>query len=141
MGRSHWRHAHSDRFVYNSKCQAHSIEKLCNLDKNALQQEFKNTLAFSNFKSDKSYAQVVQTKNSRNQKVQQVHTGKNNTKLCDKVVGLNPLAKPFVSAKVNKQAEVVLSKCTDINTPVPRTSTTPDLCPVVGLPLSNRFQV
>ena len=55
-------------------------------------------------------------------------------------MGLNPLAKQFVSAKVNKQPEVVLSRCTDINTPVPKAYTTTDLCPVVGLPLSNRFQ-
>ena len=55
-------------------------------------------------------------------------------------MGLNPLAQQFVSAKVNKQPEVVLSRCTNINTPVPKAYTTTDLCPLVGLPLSNRFQ-
>ena len=135
MGRSHRGRAHLDRIVYNSKYHAHSIDKLWNLDKNVLRQEFLKALAFSNLKSNKSYAQVLQTKTSTNQRVQHVNIANNNTKLCNKVVGVNPLAKPFVSAKVNRQAEVVLSKCTNINTPVRKTSMTPDVCPVATLPI------
>ena len=141
MGRSHTGRAHSDRIVYNSKHNAHSINKLLNLDKNAVCQEFHKALAFCNFKGKRSYAQVLQNTTCTDYKVRHAHTAKDNTKGCNKVMGLNPLAKPFVPAKISTQVQVVLSKGTDMNTPVKQLSTTSNICAVAEIPLSNRFQV
>ena len=141
MGRSHTGRAHSDRIVYNSKHNAHSINKLLNLDKNAVCQEFHKALAFYNFKGKRSYAQVLQTTTRTDYKVRHAHTAKDNTKGCNKVMGLNPLAKPFVPAKISTQVQVVLSKGTDMNTPVKQLSTTSNICAVAEIPLSNRYGI
>ena len=102
MDRSHVGHAHLPRVVYSSNFDHNAIKKLQNLDKNAIRQEFHKALAFSNVRSNRSYAQVVQGKSFNNCvksfKGQIRHSQHESS---TRVMGLNPRVNSFVPSSAD----------------------------------------